>query len=221
MKAKIADALTITFLALTVSHCQHIISKFESAEWLSWGLAISLDVATAYSAFIATDRNVARMSKWFAIVWLLGLLSVGYGLNLAYYLEYKAGIWAWFLAAIFPVSLSLLGAIKSGLITSAYNSPVEPTPAIAEPLPTSTEPIAESPADSGSNSQQWQEWPEHVAGQITTPVEPVVVTIAGVDKETVEKAKRLARQLRDKKVSAGDFDKALEELLQTPVGVEE
>jgi hypothetical protein len=115
-KARIADLLLFAFLVLTVEHNSFVLGQFENWPMLAWLLATGLDAGIAFAAFVATDKALIRSTRAISAIWLIGLLIVSYGLNVAHYAGKGAGDWKWELAAIFPVSLAFIGALKPGLL---------------------------------------------------------------------------------------------------------
>lgn len=115
--ANIADAFGIVFIALTVEHNANTLSKWESSTVLAWFLSIGLDLAIAFSAYASCN---AKLEWWpgriLSILWLVAMLVASYLLNTAHYEAYKADVWSYGLAAIFPASIALLGAIRGSLV---------------------------------------------------------------------------------------------------------
>lgn len=112
----IANFLVIAFLVMTVQHSANVLGKYEQVEAVAWLLALGLDSGIAFAAFVATMDDLADNTRITAAVWATLLILASYGLNLSYYLEQGANLLSWAYAAIFPVSLAFLGAIKPGLV---------------------------------------------------------------------------------------------------------
>lgn len=115
--ANIADGFGIIFIALTVEHNANTLSKWESSQALAWFLSIGLDLAIAFSAYASCNAKLEWWpGRFLSIVWLVAMLVASYLLNTAHYEAYKADIWSYGLAAIFPASIALLGAIRGSLV---------------------------------------------------------------------------------------------------------
>ena len=112
----IANFLVIAFLVMTVQHSANVLGKYEQVEAVAWLLALGLDSGIAFAAFVATMDDLADNTRITAAVWATLLILASYGLNLSYYFEQGANLLSWAYAAIFPVSLAFLGAIKPGLV---------------------------------------------------------------------------------------------------------
>lgn len=135
------DFLIVSFLALTISHARHILEKFEKEfPFLSWVFSGGLEIGTAYAAFIVGDAKLKKETRAFAGTLLALLVITNYCLNCAFYFDAGAGDWAYALAAIFPVSITLLSAIRAGLTIEK-----ETISRVAESLPVTTESVPELP----------------------------------------------------------------------------
>lgn len=200
-KAKFADGLTIAFLILTVSHSANVLIPSEKWEPLAWGLAIAVDAATAYAAFVATDSKLKKGPRIWAGVWLAGLLVVGYGFNYAYYATTDARGWAWALSLIFPLSLAVLGAIKSGLLSkedAPEGLPDATTPG-GEDAPALKDMLAEMQKQLTARMQErdaaMQQWTSQMQGWMQSQMQAVDEKLAAQRQELASERGTLIREL--------------------------
>jgi DNA-binding transcriptional regulator YiaG len=188
MKVQIAKALTGIFLLLTISHVKDVLLKFEKGnELMTWATAGGVEAATAFAAYISVDKTAKKEARILAGVWLAALIGLSYALNLEYYLQHGAGLWAYFLAGIFPVSVAMIGAINGGLVVDIVPTTIttiKPEPvkniiphktAPAWPKPVAPAPqqqprLNESPADSGGMKEDFQPINLHDLLEETAPV---------------------------------------------------
>lgn len=143
-RVKFAVVLTGFFLILTVSHAQNILAKYEGEGfgwWLAWGLAISIDLAIAFSAYVMTSDTLVDWVRWVAGFWFVFLFAVALGLNTTYYLSHKNEFWSWVFGAALPISITVLGIIVPGLSLKkeegqeSEETQSQPVPSPQQPVP--------------------------------------------------------------------------------------
>jgi hypothetical protein len=205
-RTTIADLLGGAFLLLTISHAFETLNQFETSDYLAFFLAVGIDLAIAFASSILFNFKLERYARIIGGVWLAGLLATSYGLNFAHYSNHKADSWSFALASIFPLSLAFLGAIRPALARldnqgqqqPVANPAIEVVKPVVEPVET-VEPIAESEQDNTPLLQSGAEIESKIADLKT-------------------EFTKLAKSLRDRKVSMADFDQQLDGLLQSQEG---